>query len=240
MSFPNTVLKRYIKLVNENKDKPQVLERNKHNILRQNIDISLKAFWKYFVIAILSTQTMNNEEFRKSRTELEIDNYEKMKNCKDIENRVRQLKGIRFINKKPKSIARGREILQKNWTKIKTYLEILHFDTDLEKEREVADYLREIFKGNQIGLKSSRNIIQMMGLSQYVVPLDVRIMKVLNIHGGIVMPSQKKPLQSRDGYCSIEDQINFLCEKLNGHCGDFVIKPCNFDICTFISEENNK
>lgn len=158
-----------------------------------------------------------------------------MRNCDDKENRVRQLKGIRFINKKPGCITKGMDILQKNWIDIKKCLETIHFNTSLKKEREVADYIRESFMG--IGFKESRNIIQMMGLSQYVIPLDSRVMKVLSTNGGIEMPKQKKPLKSQYGYCAIEDQINELCEMLNGHCGNFIVKPCNFDICAFISEE---
>ncbi|MDE7371181.1 MAG: hypothetical protein K2N07_05480 [Desulfovibrio sp.] len=238
MQFTNAVLNRYKKLIDKYKGDPRVQKRNQHNVLRKNIYISEDSFWKALVIAILSTQSRNTEEFGKNRAELEIDNYEKMKNCKDIANRIRQLKGIRYTNKKPESIARSMRILQEKWKEIKKHLETLLNTTSLEKEREVADYLRETFKGNQIGLKQSRNIIQMLGISQYVIPLDSRVMKVLEANGGIREPKQKKPLQSRAGYYDIEEQINELCEHLNGQCGDFVVKPCNFDICAFISQEN--
>lgn len=238
MRFTNTVLNRYKKLIDEYKGAPRVQKRNQHNVMRKNIHITEDSFWEALVIAILSTQSRNTEEFGKGRAELEIDNYEKMKNCKDIANRVRRLKGIRYTNKKPESIARSMGILQERWEEIKKHLETLRYDPSLEKEREVADYLREMFKGNQIGLKQSRNIVQMLGLSQYVIPLDSRVMKVLEANGGIKKPKQKKPLQSRAGYCDIEDQVNELCEQLNGQCGDFIVKPCNFDICAFISEEN--
>lgn len=237
MSFTNAVLNKYKKLINEYKDDPHVQKRNKRNVMRKDIKITEDEFWKALAIAILSTQSKNNEEFGKNRRELGIDDYEKMKTCKDIPNCVRKLKGIRYTNKKPESIARCMDILQEKWEEIKKYLETIRSSTTLEKEREVADYLRKTFKGNQIGLKQSRNIIQMLGLSQYVIPLDSRVMKVLKANGGIKEPAQKKPLQSRAGYCAIEDQINDLCAKLNGQCGNFVVKPCNFDICAFISEE---
>lgn len=105
----------------------------------------------------------------------------------------------------------------------------------MEKERSVARYVRENFY--QIGLKQSRNIIQMMGLSQYVTPLDSRIVSILKEYKGIEhIPDEKvalkAALQNESWYLGIEDQLNELCVKLG-------VKPCILDACAFVSKEQN-
>lgn len=232
MGFSKAVLSSYKKLIEENIDKKFTRERYKHNVLREGMQISEGSFWRAIVKGILTTQTTNNKTFRDNIKELKIDNYSYMKKVEDKAEYVKKLSGIRFTNKKPKAISRSMDILNEKWNEIKKHLETIKDETTLEKERKVADYIRITFQGNQIKFKQSRNIIQMMGLSQYVVPLDSRVMGILQEHGGIKMPGQKHPLNSNCGYCDIEDQVNELCAALG-------VKPCIFDACAFASKEQD-
>lgn len=229
MDLTKTILKSYKKIIEENRETEFVQNRYKHNILREGNEISKKTFWKGIVLGILTTQTTNTRDFSNNIAELKLTDYTFMSGLKDKEEYVRKLKGIRFTNKKPESIARSIDILNDNWTEIKKYLETIFKETNLKKERIVADYIREIFKGNQIKFKQSRNIIQMMGLSQYVVPLDSRVMGILLKNGGITMPELVQPLASNHGYCDIENQVNELCAELG-------VKPCIFDACAYVSK----
>ena len=121
------------------------------------------------------------------------------------------------------------ERLDKNWKETEKYLKTLQYDTTLEKERRVAEYLADVY--HQIGPKQSRNILQMLGLSRYVVPLDSRMDETINEYGGIRLPEQKKPYSREESYRNIEAQINELCVELD-------IYPCIFDACVFWSKDD--
>ena len=61
------------------------------------------------------------------------------------------------------------------WSDVKILLSAIETDTTLEKERDIVEFIKDNFKG--IGRKQSRNIIQMMGLSKYVLPIDSLVAK---------------------------------------------------------------
>lgn len=140
---------------------------------------------------------------------------------------ILQKSGIRFYNENAKRLEMAFLNIKNNYTDIKSNLESIVLPTELEQERHVADFVRKRFKG--IGLKQSRNILQMLGLSQHVIPIDTRLMKSLRKNGGVNIPEKNLKLQNESVYNQIEDQINELCLLLE-------IKPCIFDAVIFISE----
>lgn len=233
MRFSNSVITRYRKLIEENKNLPGAVRRKKLNIEtpRKDLRIDKEVFWEKLVIGILTSNVTNNTDFRKKLNDSEILKYKIVKkDLKDREGISKRLKEYKIgrYDRNSNALMKNMEILDKNWKETEKFLETLRYDTTLKKERDVAKYL-ELY--TQIGLKQSRNIIQMLGLSRYVVPLDRRMNTTINEYGGIEMPKQADPYSSKYGYADIENQINTLCAELN-------IYPCFFDACVFWSKDD--
>lgn len=236
MKFTKSVLNKYQKLIDNNLETEFAQRRYERNVLRKDIHLSKEAFWEALVLGILTSVAPNNDSYRKDIKQLKITDYEFMKDVEDITEHVQKLKGMGLNGRvKAQSITMAMERLEKNWKELKKHLETIFKDTTLEKERSVARYVRENFY--QIGLKQSRNIIQMMGLSQYVTPLDSRIVSTLKEYKGIEpIPDEKgalkAALQNESWYLGIEDQLNELCVNLG-------VKPCILDACAFVSKERD-
>ena len=234
MGFSKSVIKRYKKLIEENKNLPKVIERKTLNLdtPRKDLRIDEEIFWEKLVVGIVTSNAKSNSAFRKKLDDSRILKYEVVKKeLKDLESICERLEKYKIGHYERNSTALliDLERLDKNWMETEKHLKTLQYDTTLEKERKVAEYLTDVF--HQIGPKQSRNIIQMLGLSRYVVPLDSRMDKTINEYGGIVLPEKQKPYSREDSYRVIEDQINDLCCELD-------IYPCLFDSCVFWSKDD--
>jgi thermostable 8-oxoguanine DNA glycosylase len=92
-----------------------------------------------------------------------------------------------------------------------------------EVEREVAEFLSTKLRG--IGLKQSRNLLQMLGLTRYEIPLDSRVVKWLN---GIGFPFGREALSDPRFYTCVLDLIRELCDRAGTY-------PCVLDAAIFVS-----
>ena len=94
---------------------------------------------------------------------------------------------------------------------------------NLADEREVANFIDDTFWG--FGPKQSRNLLQMLGLTRYVIPIDSRVLKWMN-DIGFPIPSSSGLLAYRDYFEFIEDGLNELCSRAGIH-------PCILDAAVF-------
>lgn len=96
---------------------------------------------------------------------------------------------------------------------------------DRSVERESARKYAAILDG--VGPKQSRNILQMLGLTRYEIPLDSRIVKWLK---GFGFPVSLSPTALGDeGYYSfVEDGVQAVCEAIG-------VLPCLMDAAIFAS-----
>lgn len=108
-----------------------------------------------------------------------------------------------------------------HWKTIKlAFKDLMKGAPNLIKEREVANELQTCFKG--IGLKQSRNMLQSLHLSQYMIPLDSKVMRILKSMNNGKSLVGTLALQDQIIYMEIENTINELCENLK-------VLPCYFD-----------
>lgn len=234
MGFSKSVIRRYKKLIDENKSLPRVIERKKLNIdtPRKDLRIDEKIFWEKLVVGIVTSNVRNNAAFRKKLDDSNILKYEVVKKeLKDREGIAERLKEYKIgrYQRNSTALMTNMERLDNNWKETERCLKTLQYDTTLDKERMVAKYLADLYQ--QIGPKQSRNIIQMLGLSRYVVPLDSRMDETINEYGGIMLPEVQNPYSRENYYMDIEDQINDLCVELG-------IYPCFFDACVYWSKDD--
>lgn len=101
-------------------------------------------------------------------------------------------------------------------------LEKRHRSSD---ERSVAHYLDRTFAG--LGPKQARNLLQMLGLSRYEIPIDSRLTRWLNDFGFPVQLSGAA-LGDAHYYEFVLDGVQVLCRRAG-------IKPCVFDAAVFAS-----
>jgi len=93
----------------------------------------------------------------------------------------------------------------------------------LQDERRSAAVVRDALLG--IGPKQSRNLLQGLGLSRFVLPIDSRIVKWLN--GGFApWEITAKPLGDEAYYALVEDMVQVLSQAAD-------VTPCELDAAVF-------
>jgi thermostable 8-oxoguanine DNA glycosylase len=102
-------------------------------------------------------------------------------------------------------------------------LERLRRHEHIAEEREVANFIDDTFWG--FGPKQSRNLLQMLGLTRYVIPIDSRVLKWIK-DIGFPVPSSSGLLGYRDYFEFIEDALNELCHRAG-------VYPCILDAAVF-------
>lgn len=231
-STDNKILENIKKIIDENKDKEFVQNRCKKNVKREEICLTKESCWKTFVACEISSQQKSGkssrvDEFLNSNNDVVI--YERCKklNAEQISEQLKNGK-IRWPNKRGEYLIENMKMLENGeWNILLNKLKILNAEHSINEEKDVAKYLSSNFKG--IGLKQSRNFIQMLGLSQYEIPIDSRVIKILKTCGVENLPSAGD-LQNKKKYLCIEKEIQTACEKLK-------TQPCILDACFFASFE---
>ena len=117
-----------------------------------------------------------------------------------------------------------------NWALINIFKTELDGNQTKQKEREIADFLNDIFLG--FGPKQSRNFLQGLGLTKYEIPIDSRITNWLNDFGFPVTLTPV-PLQDKGYYHFVSDGLQKLCDLSN-------IYPCVLDAAVFSSYDNGE
>lgn len=110
-----------------------------------------------------------------------------------------------------------------HWDECCQELAHLNANDGLQHERRVADFFDDRFWG--LGPKQARNLLQMLGQTRHVLPIDSRIAKWLATLGFDV---DTKRLGNRSYYETIEDSLQLLCQACN-------VSPCILDACVFAS-----
>lgn len=221
--------------VKEHTNTDLVARRISRNIHKEGVKISKQIFWRKLIMCFVTTQQNSGansrvRDFLNSNSPiLKISYCLESKNIKKESFKELRECGLRRNESIAKEIQHAVTIIknENEWIEILHKLKELREVTDPEKEREVANYLRKKFKG--IGPKQSRNLIQSIGLSQYEIPLDSRIIKVLK-ELNFAIPISSKALADENYYCFALDIIQDILEKIN-------IIPCVFDACAFVSFE---
>jgi hypothetical protein len=226
----------YREFVERYKHHSIVQERVRKNIDRKGIEVSEAVFWKILVGCLLTTQQRSGAG---SRVSLFLEGNDQLllhDSCQATPNLAATAEatltrhGIRRAGHISSEIDLAANWLKNGgWKSIEPELNGLLVQTNAAKERSVARILQTHLKG--IGPKQSRNLIQWLGLSQYEIPLDSRVVKVLSgLH--FPVPLSSKALADENYYCFIEDGIHKIMARIS-------VIPCVFDACAFASLELN-
>lgn len=104
-------------------------------------------------------------------------------------------------------------------------------DGDFEIELDVATYLSDRFADeglHRVGSKQARNILQILGLTRYEIPLDSRITKWVNDNFDLPYHISGEGLRTSEYY-------HFTMDIVQDSCSTAGVLPCIFDAAVFSS-----
>ena len=233
-SIDKGILQNIQKVIDDNIEKPFVQERKKKNVEKKGIELSKNIIWKALVGCEITTQQKSGNdsfvyEFLKS-----ISFVLSYDDCKEstvqsiadelsrnyLRNNVRVAS---FLKEITDNLENG------GWEELIKNLEFLRNEHTVQDEIHVASFCSNSYKG--IGLKQSRNFLQWLGLTEYEIPIDSRVLKMLKKCQVNFVPGASA-LQDEATYLYLEKGIQSVCEELK-------IKPCVLDACFFANFEKD-
>jgi hypothetical protein len=146
-----------------------------------------------------------------------------------VRDELRTAGGIRRYNSVAEQAAYNSEWLGiGGWNEVTSRLRSLEKrGSTVSLERETADYLAAHLAG--IGPKQSRNLLQLLGLSRYEIPIDSRVTKWLN-EFGFPLRLSATALGDIGYYHLVSDGFQALCAAAE-------IYPCVLDAAIFASTD---
>jgi thermostable 8-oxoguanine DNA glycosylase len=211
---------------------PLVVARVDRNLAGEKPSVSRGDFWLKMVACLLTSQQRSGPESPVTKF-LCTDPFPLLLEACDgcevdaiVKNALRQAGGIRFLNNIAKYAAANLPLMTGDaWSECAAELEHLRHNQTVEAERRVATFIDDRFYG--FGPKQSRNLLQMLGLTQYEIPVDSRIMKWMEDFG-FPLPLHSDLLGYRDYYEFVEDAVHALCNAVG-------VAPCVLDAAIFAS-----
>jgi hypothetical protein len=219
--------------VNAQAENRLVKLRVKRNVKNRPTRIDRSDFWHGMIACLLTTQQksgpksavtqfLNTKPFPLS---LDI-----CRACSDIRGLVHaeltDFGSIRFGNKIANQAADNIESLDDQyWPQVDEVLRSLIGVDDAKVERSAAHFIDHQFCG--FGPKQARNLLQMLRLTRYEIPIDSRIVKWINGFG-FQVAIDPASLASIGLYEALSDKIQELCRRAE-------IYPCVLDAAAFAS-----
>jgi hypothetical protein len=114
------------------------------------------------------------------------------------------------------------------WDEMMLLLDGLRPSHTAQAERAAAEFIDHTFKG--FGPKQSRNLLQMLGLTRYEIPIDSRITRWLGQFGF--------PLRLSAWALSDEGYYRFVSDGFQALCLQSDLYPCLLDAAIFASFDN--
>ena len=218
-----------------------VVDRQQRNIERRDIELSHTTIWERQIGCLLTTRQKSSENSAVQRfiqsgsPLLSLCQCERTEDVTDLAtSELSKFGGIRRTTVIPKQIAYNfRWLTAGGWNEIDALLAPLgKAPQPKETERACASGIDRLLKG--FGPKQSRNLLQWLGLTQYEIPIDSRILKWLKIlgDGHSLDLLSSVALGETEYYCCILDKIQDLCAEAEAF-------PCIFDASVFASFEKS-
>lgn len=215
---------------------PLVRYRVEHNITCPPNTVTVETFWEVAVGCLLTTQQRSGPDsaiVRLQNTTPFPLSYDFCTSQKDMAAAARvvlqEFGGIRRYIIIAKNLAQNFASLQAGlWLQIETVLRSLMCNHTPADERTAAEFMDQHLAG--FGPKQSRNLLQSLGLTQYEIPIDSRIVKWLRKFGFPLDPSAAA-LSDIGYYNLISDGIQTLCREAG-------VLPCVLDAAIFTSFDN--
>ncbi len=212
---------------------PTIREREEKNLSKNKRAVTPTVFWHRMVSARITTQNPAGPGSRVDKLSNAIPFPLSLRKVRSEPNAERFIAktvrdwGIGKSNQIAKDLATNLARLENGvWKETLKECNRLTTLVSAGEEREVATYIDDAFQG--FGPKQSRNLLQMLGLTRYEIPIDSRLAKWLN-EFGFPVELNASVLRSRRRYELVLDEIQKLCQKANKY-------PCIFDAAAFASQ----
>ena len=211
----------------------ELIKAREKNLAKKKSDVSKEDFWRELVLARLTTQNRVGPGSPIETLEEESPfplAYEKVRSERRKEHFIKETirsYGIGKYNQSARDLTYNFRYLEKKrgWQQVLQACNQLTSLVTVAEERKVAHEIAKALKG--FGPKQSRNLLQLLGLTRYEIPIDSRVLKWLNqaiprghakLHAGM--------LADQAFYEFVLDGIQELCEKAE-------TVPCLFDAAVF-------
>ncbi|MCE2485243.1 MAG: hypothetical protein J4F42_07000 [Desulfurellaceae bacterium] len=223
-------------------DNRLVQNRIRTNLADGKSAITKPVFWRCMVRCLLTTQQRSGPNSQVSRfiaTNPPLLSYQICDEQDDLAEFARSAisrGGLRRSTIIGKELAANLSFLNKGgWKPTTQHLDKVRLNSStkterLAAERLAAEFIDRSFKG--FGPKQSRNLLQILGLSRYEIPIDSRITKWLN-EFGFPVELTAQALQDCNYYNFVSDGFQRLCEACK-------ITPCVLDAVIFSSFDKGK
>jgi len=212
---------------------PFVKKRRDRNVGRKRRSVNRAVFWEALVSALLTTQQRSGPDSPVNRFIASTPFPLTLKACRShqpperfILNRITAANGLRRGPTIAGQLGTNLQWLESaGWTSLMPSLRSLEGGTNATQEREAAQTLAAHLLG--IGPKQSRNLLQMLGLTRFEIPIDSRISKWLN-RFGFPIPLTAAGLSDPGCYELFLDGFQELCRRAG-------VLPCMMDAAIFAS-----
>jgi thermostable 8-oxoguanine DNA glycosylase len=220
------------KFLNQWSADPLVVARVDRNLANEKPPVSRADFWLKMLACLLTSQQRSGPDSPVTKF-LCVDPFPLLVEACDgcdvealVKDALQHAGGIRFTNNIAKYAAANLPLMTGDaWAECTAQLEHLRRNQTVEAERRVATFIDDRFYG--FGPKQSRNLLQMLGLTRYEIPIDSRIMKWMEDFG-FPLPLHSDLLGYRDYYEFVEDAVHALCSAAG-------VSPCVLDAAIFAS-----
>ncbi len=210
-----------------------VQERIKNNLATEKPPIRRDQFWRGLVQCVLTSQQRSgpdsaNAHFQKLNPfPLTVEACEKAGDLTEYARKtLSNFGGLRFTNRISTALAASFPyVTGDGWNQTLSVLERVRTEQTKEAERGAARFIADRFY--LFGPKQSRNLLQLLGLARFEIPLDSRITKRLN-EFGFPVHLKASLLSDSDYYEFVLDGVQTLCAA----CEEY---PCVFDAALFAS-----
>ena len=171
------------------RDDPIVKRRFEKNLNPTKQSITKADYWYNLLICLLTTQQRSGPKSAVTRfinTKPFPLNYQACIAQENLSGYAREVMseagGIRRSNIIAEEIELNLSLLETGlWERIFELINELSIKQTAQLERKTAHFISRKFKG--LGPKQSRNLLQLLGLTKYEIPVDSRIVKWLNEFG---------------------------------------------------------
>ena len=224
--------------ISERSNDAFVKNRHRKNIERAREVPSKAAFWKAMIACLLTTQQRSGPEsavarfISKDPFPLEFDQCRLKADLQaHVAAALTSHGGLRRSETIGKEAATNLSTIESSWHKVTQPLlgELVRSDSP-KPERSAAREIQAQLRG--FGPKQSRNLLQILGLTRYEIPLDSRIIKWVNEFGF--------PLTLTSAGLSDEDYYSFVMDGIQSLCSAAGVYPCIFDAAVFSSFDKGR
>lgn len=237
-------------IITTQEENPFVQKRREKNVKETKISVSGTEFWNAHLTALLTSQQRSGPDSHVSRFVKDEIHAIGLSPCRDadkvsrfVSKTLEEYGGIRYYNNIGDACEKNLERLDSGgwtelWNELDKLIEVREREpreTDYVTEREVSTYLSNRFSGegfHRIGSKQSRNILQILGLTRYEIPLDSRITKWLNTNLDL-------PYYVTGGGLGNIEYYHFIMDVVQDACATAEELPCVFDAAVFSSYDTN-